>query len=166
MVICGHCNKQPALVHLAEAGDRDGEKTWSFRHLCDGCAREMGLPSAKLLDPLAIFQGPFQLLASKELDIACPQCALKLSDFRRSGRVGCEKCYDAFHDILKEVLEKAHTGKTKHVGRGPGPVGEATGRREDLAALQRRLRAAIESESYEEAARLRDRIRSLEAEAG
>jgi len=161
MLICGQCNKQPAQVHLAEAVDRDGEKTWEFQHLCDSCARDQGLPHAKALDPLLLFQ-PLQILGTKETDVACPGCSLRLSEFRRGGRLGCEKCYEAFRGILREVLEKAHTGKSKHVGRGPGPGGEADGRRDDLEALQRRLRAAIESEAYEEAARLRDRIRTLE----
>ena len=160
MLICGHCNKQPAQVHVAEAVEHDGERIFEFQHLCDSCAREVGLPHAKTLDPLLLFQ-PLQL-ATKEVDSACPQCSLRLSEFRRTGRLGCEKCYDAFKGILREVLEKAHTGKSKHVGRGPGPGGEEGGRRDDLEALQRRLRAAIESEAYEEAARLRDRIKTLE----
>jgi protein arginine kinase activator len=163
MLICGHCNKQPALVHLAEMVESDGKRSWSFQHLCDPCAREMGLPNAKHLDPLALFL-PLQGIAGKEADVTCPQCSMKLSDFRRTGRVGCEKCYEAFADCLKEVLEKSHAGKTKHVGRGPGARGEENARREDLAALQRRLQAAIESEAYEEAARIRDRIKELENE--
>jgi protein-arginine kinase activator protein McsA len=43
--------------------------------------------------------------------------------------------------------------------------GEEASRREDLAALQRKLRQAVESEAYEEAARLRDKIRSIDPQA-
>jgi len=164
MLICGNCNKQPAMVHLAESVERDGEKSWDFQDLCDACAREMGLPHAKLMDPLVLFQ-PFQFQTMREADAACSQCGLKLSEFRRGGRLGCEKCYEAMGPFLKDILEKAHAGKSKHVGRGPGRAGEEAGRRDDLDALQRRLKAAVDSEAYEEAARLRDRIRNLERDS-
>lgn len=164
MLICGHCNKQPAMVHLAEAVERDGERAWEFQDLCDSCAREMGLPHAKLVDPMVLFQ-PFQLGTSREVEAACSQCGLKMSEFRRAGRLGCEKCYEAFGPFMKEILEKAHAGKSTHLGRGPGRTGEESGRRDDLEALQRRLKAAVDSEAYEEAARLRDRIRTLESDA-
>ena len=85
-----------------------------------------------------------------------------LLEFRRGGRLGCEKCYEAMSPFRTEILEKAHAGKSRHVGRGPGRAGEEAGRRDDLDALQRRLKAAVDSEAYEEAARLRDRIRKLE----
>jgi protein arginine kinase activator len=159
MLICSHCNKQHALIHVAEAATRDGKKFWDIQHLCEGCAHELGLPHAKSVELFQSF--PIGVLT----DLKCPQCGLRLSDFRRTGRLGCEKCYEAFKEPLQDVLEKAHAGKTHHVGRAPGMSGEEASRREDLAALQRKLRQAVESEAYEEAARLRDKIRSIDPQA-
>jgi protein arginine kinase activator len=162
MLICGHCNKQTALIHVAESVDREGKKSWDVQHLCEECAHELGLPHAKTLD--SFFQA-LPLGLGLLTETKCSQCGMRFSDFRRTGRLGCEKCYDAFRDSLQEVLDKAHGGKTKHVGRGPGMSGEEATRREDLAVLQRKLRQAVEAEAYEEAARIRDRIRSIDPKA-
>lgn len=159
MLVCSHCNKQHAIIHVAETALRDGKKFWDIQHLCEACAHELGVPHAKTLE--SVFQSfPIGTLTESK----CSQCGLRFSDFRRTGRLGCEKCYDAFQEALQEVLEKAHGGKTKHVGRAPGMTGEEASRREDLAVLQRKLRQAVETESYEEAARLRDKIRGIDSE--
>ena len=157
MHICGHCNKQSAMIHVAETVEREGKSSWDIQHLCDSCAHELGLPHAKTLD--AFFQ---TLPIGSVVDTKCSQCGLRVSDFRRTGRLGCEKCYEAFREPLAEVLEKAQGGKIKHVGRVPGMTGEEASRREDLAALQRKLKQAIEAEAYEDAARLRDKIRAID----
>ena len=62
----------------------------------------------------------------------------------------------------RRSVGKGAGGKTKHVGRVPGMTGEEASRREDLAALQRKLKQAIEAEAYEDAARLRDKIRAID----
>lgn len=162
MLTCTHCNKQSAQIHVAESVEHEGKKSWEIQHLCEECAQEMGLPHAKTLDPMMLFQA---LGVGSATELKCSQCGMRLADFRRSGRLGCEKCYEAFRDALAEVLEKAHGGKTRHVGRGPGMTGEEATRREDVAALQRRLRQAIESEAYEDAAKLRDQIRAIDPQA-
>lgn len=157
---CSHCNKEPALIHVAEVAEREGKTFWDIQHLCDSCAMELGLPHAKTLDSV------FATVPVASLtDAKCSQCSLRFSDFRRTGRLGCEKCYETFRDALQDILEKAHGGKAMHVGRGPGMTGAEAARREDLAALQRKLRQAVESESYEEAARIRDKIRSIDPNA-
>jgi len=157
---CGHCNNKPAMIHVAELVEREGKKAWELQHVCEACAREVGLPQTKLVDSL-LQMAPITALVSK-LEPSCPGCSLRFSEFRRNGRVGCEECYKAFRDVLTDVLEKAHAGKTKHVGRGPGAAGAAAGVQDDLEVLHRKLKVAVESEAYEEAARLRDRIRTLE----
>ncbi|MFN0205374.1 MAG: UvrB/UvrC motif-containing protein [Planctomycetota bacterium] len=159
---CGHCAKQPITIHVAECVEREGETVWDVQHLCDNCATMLGLTHAKSLDAVAMlhFQ-PVPVPAIK--DITCSQCTHKMSDFRRTGRLGCEKCYESFGTQLKEILEKAQAGRTAHVGRAPGMTGEEASRREDLASLNRRLKKAIEREAYEEAAAVRDQIRQIEA---
>ncbi len=149
---------------MAELSEREGEKDWDLHHLCDNCARELGLPHPKLGDALLVLP-PIPLFSTKGSDLACEACGLRFNDFRRAGRVGCEKCYDSFAEPLEEILQKAHAGQSRHVGRGPGASGEVACRRDELAALHRRLKTAIATEAYEEAARLRDLIRGFEEES-
>lgn len=162
---CGHCTKNPVTIHVAESVERDGATVWDVQHLCDNCAQMLGIAQTKQFDPIAMLHMqsfPVPLAAAK--DVICPQCSLKLSEFRRTGRLGCEKCYESFQEPLKEVLDKAHAGKTQHIGRAPGMSDAEASRREHLASLHRRLRKAIECEAYEEAARVRDKIRLLDGE--
>lgn len=167
MPTCGHCSKNPITIHVAEAVEREGTTVWDVQHLCDACAQMLGIAQTKQFDPIAMLHmQAFPVPVSVAKDVVCPQCSMKLAEFRRSGRLGCEKCYEAFKEHLKEVLDRAQGGKTSHVGRAPGMSGEEASRREDMASLQRRLRKAIECEAYEEAARVRDRIRTLEMEGG
>jgi protein arginine kinase activator len=160
MAACGHCGTHQITIHVAEAVEREGKTVWDVQHLCDKCAAMLGLTHAQSLDLSSIlhFQ-PVNLPVAK--DIMCPQCSLKMSEFRRTGRLGCEKCYEAFGPQLREILEKAQAGKTKHEGRAPGMSGEEASRRETLAALQRQLKKAIEREDYEAAAKVRDQIKAL-----
>lgn len=137
---------------------------WDFQHLCDTCAQMLGITQTKSVDPLALLQlHAFPTPVAPIKEIICSQCGLKLSEFRRAGRLGCDKCYEAFKEPMNDVIARAHGGKSLHVGRKPGMSGEETSRQEEVAALNRRLRKAIESEAYEEAARMRDRIKSLES---
>lgn len=164
MANCNQCDKATATIHVAESVRRDSEAeaTWELQHLCDTCAQLLGVTQAKAPDSLGLLQIQAQH-APPVKDVSCAQCGLRLAEFRRTGRLGCPHCYETFRDQLQEVFEKAQGGRAAHTGRAPRMTNEEASRREDLASLQRKLRQAIESESYEEAARVRDRIRQLEA---
>ena len=128
--------------------------------------------------------------SSKVGAVQCDVCGLRYSQFSRVGRVGCAACYDAFGPQLQKILLRIH-GATKHKGRIPGPSERAAAapvptpsptavaapaepsapptapdRDTRLRELRERLREAIESEAYEEAAEIRDEIRTLEQDGG
>ena len=46
----------------------------------------------------------------------CPVCKTTLSDFYRTGMLGCPDCYESFFDEIEEALFKIQ-GKTVHVGK-------------------------------------------------
>jgi protein arginine kinase activator len=71
-------------------------------------------------------------------------------DLRKSGRVGCARCYEVFRKQLLPLLKRIH-GSSVHEQRGADPA---------LGRLREELRRAIEAEDFEQAARLRDRITS------
>jgi protein arginine kinase activator len=89
---------------------------------------------------------------------------MDLEEFRRRGRLGCPKCYEVFKAPVGELLERVH-GARQHVGRLPGVSDGELERMQSLAELRQKLEVAIREEAYENAARLRDEIQQLEAQA-
>ncbi len=68
----------------------------------------------------------------------------------------------AFEAELLPLLENIH-GETEHTGKFPRRAPESSRRQFELVRLRNKLRSAVEAESYEEAARLRDEISDLES---
>jgi len=97
--------------------------------------------------------------------LRCPECGIRLVELRKSGRVGCPRCYEVFRKQIGPLLKRVH-GATEHTGVRPA----GRSRQTDLARLREELRRAIEAEDFEQAARLRDRMgtsgKSPEAEPG
>jgi protein arginine kinase activator len=87
---------------------------------------------------------------------------MTLREFRTAGRWGCARCYATFEQSMRELLRRVH-GSSRHVGRNyRPPEGEGIARASELTDLREQLRRAIESEQFELAADLRDKIRVLE----
>jgi len=165
------CGKKEATVHLTEIVNEESREL----HLCESCAREKGPPEiqdfalAGLLAGLADFGTKLEEGAPGRL--ACPRCKMTYEDFRKGGRLGCGRCYETFHRYLAPLLKRIH-GSTQHVGKRPefgkasAPAEEAKGAEapvEELSRLKEQLAKAVASEQFEEATRLRDQIRALEA---
>ena len=96
----------------------------------------------------------------------CSGCGTTWDKIRHDGRVGCATCYFEFREQLSGVMARVQRGET-HTGKTPRSIEKRQHRlqhlrkRRDnqLAVLQARLQNAVASEKYEEAARLRDKIK-------
>ncbi len=165
MMKCDNCNK-PATVHLTEI--RNGKKV--EKHLCEQCAAQgEGLPVAAhtpINELLTNFVMQHSGLATKQSNAVCEHCGISWAEFRQNGLFGCEHDYELFESDLTPLLQRAHEGGAHHVGKTPtrrGASGAETGRkRADLGRLRKELARAVEVEDYEQAAKLRDRIREAE----
>ncbi|OYV73793.1 MAG: hypothetical protein B7Z72_01695 [Gemmatimonadetes bacterium 21-71-4] len=98
----------------------------------------------------------------------CERCAAErgvettIAEPKHPGRWGCPRCYVAFESSMRGLLRRVH-GSSQHVGESHlVPRSEAVERVATLGELRERLRRAIETEQFELAADLRDRIRVLE----
>ena len=80
---------------------------------------------------------------------------------RNHGRFGCAHDYDAFKPDLLPLMESVH-GDTRHSGKTPRRAPRAKTAQAELAQLRQRLQSLVNEENYEEAARVRDRIKELE----
>jgi protein arginine kinase activator len=166
--LCDRCGKNEAAIHFTQI--QNNETT--TRHLCEGCAHALGLDAgvgagaAAAAAPLADFlaqMGKALVSETASANGVCPSCGLTLADFKRTGRLGCPRCWSAFEPSLRGLLRKLHGG-TQHVGKvylPPDPT--EVDRTARVTSLRRSLQRAVEEEDFERAAGLRDQIRRLEA---
>ena len=91
---------------------------------------------------------------------SCPACGFTRQNLGKTGRLGCPVCYDTFGKTIEEAVGGMQRGP-RHIGKVPRRLmGEITAARE-RGQVEKALGEAIRAEQYEEAARLRDRLRSL-----
>jgi protein arginine kinase activator len=163
-VKCQSCSNV-ATVHLTSIVN--GQK--SDRHLCQQCAeQEQSLQNQELNLPAILHSligqhiGP---LTDELASLVCPACGIKYMEFRAEGRLGCPHDYDVFRVGLEPLLQRIHRSE-RHVGKRPrrSPADPST--IAELVDLKKRLRLAVEAEAYEEAAHLRDLLRTKEASNG
>ncbi len=165
-MLCDNCKERDAVINLTQV-EHDTKVTL---HLCDQCAQQKGVETgtAVLKAPLggfiqALGKGGANALPTAADGLRCAACGSTLKDFRESGRLGCAQCYESFASHLRDLLRRLH-GSSQHVGEryvAPGEAG-TTDPRLQLLDLKEQLRRAVESENFELAAELRDRIRVLE----
>lgn len=168
---CESCKNKHASVFYADEG--------GGRHaLCQSCARTLGkispyspaeegagaikpfIPEPTLLAlceerPVTIYTRR----AGEQAPATCPYCATTLDSVIQNGKVGCPECYTVFRDFL---LPSSLTPENASGARMPLSYRSAIDRTRSIADLKARLRIAVESENYELAATLRDKIRKLE----
>jgi len=143
---CQHCGKNEATFYYKSTVN--GQTTEA--HVCQYCAEELGYTRA--LQTMGrrsrrVFGDPFAMLRDPFFDAFTSHL---LTEFPAPG------------NTLEEAKETVTEKKSDAI------LSEAESRSFDLQrqrnALQLQLRQAIDTENYEEAARLRDAIRALPAE--
>ncbi|MFQ5412357.1 MAG: UvrB/UvrC motif-containing protein [Phycisphaerae bacterium] len=162
--ICQACKKQSATVHLTDITPQ-GEK--SERHLCEECAQREGVTpkpqnNLHLKHLLSAFVEGGKVTAQQIAELTCQTCGLTFVEFRNTGLLGCPGDYDAFEKALVPLIERAHQGASHHIGKIPHRLGTPRAVENDLIRLRRELDHAVDSEQFEQAARIRDRIRTIE----
>jgi protein arginine kinase activator len=159
-MLCELCKQNEATVHLKQIYNGQAKDVT----ICEACAREHGFD---VQSPLAMSDFLFGLGQkqaagdeSKEEDAVCNVCHMRMSDFRKTSRLGCPHCYDSFAEAIEPILAEMHRG-SEH--RGKIPVCAAAGL--EAASLRDALQDAVSEQRFEEAALIRDRIRELNAGA-
>ena len=173
MTLCQSCNNNPATVHVLGVeefrGFKAAENKINLEHLCETCAGAKDVPFA--MPATKQLQNIWELLSQKAQGAptapikapikSCDSCGTDVQTFQRTGRLGCEECYEAFADELSDIFDRIH-GATAHAGRSPGEDPATFERRARVKGLERDLEAAIEQEAYERAAGIRDELKGLE----
>lgn len=168
MMKCDFCNK-PAVVH--EVTVRNGVK--KEVHLCEDHAAEAGVnmpgeqPINQLLTQFVISQESGKAKQPERRKAArsrrtCSECRMTFDEFRKKGVLGCPHCYEAFDSSLNPLIERTQSGATHHVGKAPKRAGRSIDRQLERRRLIKELDDAVNAEQYERAAKIRDRLNTLE----
>jgi protein arginine kinase activator len=162
---CEQCHEREAVIHLTQIVN---EQVTTL-HLCERCAAEKGVesPGAAPKTPLGTFLAAMgqelpETTPTPRNGEACSRCGGSLQDFRESGRLGCPDCYRSFEVPLRDLLRRLH-GSTHHMGERYAERGTpVSAERQQATELREQLRLAVETENFELAAELRDRLRVME----
>lgn len=170
-MMCERCQKRPATVHYTQI--INGQKT--EMHLCEECARETGqlnfepftLPFGSFFSIDNLLSGLMDYTADDYMiqSVKCSFCNSTYEDFKKTGRLGCARCYNVFRDRLMPLVRKIH-GHNLHKGKVPKRAGGNLRIERQIERLREQLNDAVRREAYEEAARLRDQIKELEKKLG
>ncbi|WP_138420206.1 UvrB/UvrC motif-containing protein [Aquibacillus sediminis] len=168
---CQECKERSATLHFTKVVN--GAKTEI--HVCEQCAKEKGYVSDEeeayslhdLLsglfnfEPSSIHTGQQANQVSTEQVLKCPNCGMTYHDFTRVGKFGCAECYHAFEAHLNPIFRRVHSGNTTHDGKIPKRIGSTIQQRKKLDQYRKQLQQLIENEEFEQAAKVRDQIKSL-----
>ncbi|MBD3289648.1 hypothetical protein GF337_12655 [candidate division KSB1 bacterium] len=165
-MICEICHIREASTRFTQLVNLEKKEI----AVCKICAEKKGISN-----PLAGLNDVFENLAyykhsyddseaerEKEADnTICKACNTAWKDFKDNGLLGCSSCYIAFKENLKHMLRRIH-GSEKHIGNRPAKMRDMK-QADDLNELKIEQRKAIERQEFEHAAKLRDKIRDIEA---
>lgn len=168
--LCEECGANEACYTISVM--MGGEVTQ--RHLCADCMAKMNMNLAAgnvkhlLSAIMSAISGAAEAASTSvppEEDVVCERCGTSLSQFTKSGKLGCPCCYTAFRTHLTPMLQQIH-GRVQHAGRKPLDTEAAQQRRSVYDRLSRQLEQAIAMEDFESAAVLRDQLRQISATEG
>ena len=162
-MMCENCGKNPATTHLKTVLNGVVHE----KHFCSYCAANEGygnIGKLSLTNMLASMFGE-SISRGKPISKRCECCGASFSDIAQSGRVGCSECYSTFRAELLPSLNRLH-GKAIHIGNIPSSEKAEETTEEKIKNLKKKMAEAIETERFEDAAKIRDEIRTLEGEQG
>jgi len=172
-VLCENCRERPATIHETLMINGATQAT----HLCEQCLRERAHPGCGVVGGFSFPNLSIHQLLSSFLgqdmsggvyaparplqEPRCGSCGMTYSGFADSGRLGCAQCYEDFEPHLSPLIKRIQ-GTDQHEGKMPKRMGGLARQKHELSTFKRQLAAAVISQQFEEAARLRDRIKQME----
>ncbi|EHM09520.1 uncharacterized protein with conserved CXXC pairs [Thermanaerovibrio velox DSM 12556] len=147
---CERCGRE-ASVNIKALTNGVLREHW----LCGECASKAGFSAGPFSISISLKDLLPSMTSDEGVDLVCPSCGLRWSQFRKTGLLGCGGCYDAFRGRLMPLIARFQGGQF-HRGKRPSD------QQWELKRLREELKAALEEEAYERAAVIRDRIRALE----
>lgn len=186
-MLCQNCGENEANIKYTQ--NINGVK--KQMNLCEKCAKKLGLDGFQFSLPIHFSDFLEDFFQTENSDLLpnfitqnnnlCKTCGEEYDNFIKTGLLGCPECYNSFENKIDPILKKLQ-GNTRHVGRGienknqknririnenkdTENVGKAEKTVEEkIEELQEQLKIAIKEERYEDAAKLRDKIKNMKKE--
>lgn len=121
-----------------------------------------------LLAGLLNMQNSFQPTQTTQIyqsePLQCGECSMTYQQFIQIGRFGCAHCYETFSGQIQPILKRLHSGNWTHNGKIPSRIGGSIQIQKNIENLKKKIAELISLEEFEQAAEIRDQIRSLEKE--
>ena len=157
-MLCEKCHQNNATLYVNELIQGKMEESY----LCNECAKIQNNISGSNQPTFEKFiTGILEMaLGSSAQNLACPNCKMTASEFKKNGRFGCSTCYETFNSILQDALKKIQPGN-EHTGKVPQRLVPLITAKREIEKLKKDLSEAIKQEEYEQAAKLRDQIKDL-----
>ena len=174
---CQRCQKREATVLIRQS--INGHESEVL--LCQECMIEMGsagnygfnfnnipgsgfaapqlFPSHNAPNLTGAYNSGVFVSGKKETPV-CGHCNTTLEEIRKKGKLGCSHCYDTFEEQLGQIFRRIQSGD-KHRGRRIAESkekNEINGIQSSIEELQAKIKAAVEIEDYESAAKYKEEI--------
>jgi protein arginine kinase activator len=162
-MLCNVCGKNEATIHLTEIINNQMLEL----HMCEQCAQEKGadfkshLSFSDLLSGLSDFPFLFEE-KKKKAALKCSNCGLTYDEFAKVGRLGCPACYKNFSRALTPLIKRVQRS-TQHIGKTTLGTGAKVKANMQLKELYEKLKKCVQLEEFEEAAKIRDKIKTFES---
>lgn len=146
-MLCDKCKKYVATFHEKVTINGEGYET----HLCSKCANLTSLSPFDVFN-VPYFNDEYLLEETKK----CPNCKSTFFDFLKNGKLGCKQCYDTFEIEIRDMLENMESpidfDLNEFLDSDKNP---------ELVKLEEEFNKAIEEERYEDAGKLKEKIKQL-----
>ena len=152
-MLCSDCKLREATIRVVT--DINGIRREHY--LCPVCAQKWKQGASE--------HGPgaFSSFGGySERDRVCRSCGTRLSDFSRTGYVGCENCYREFEPYMSRVIARVQ-GNERHRGKFPRSV-RGSALRIEYEGLAEELKRAKDEDRFEDAMRIYKRMNEIRAE--
>ena len=159
-MFCENCGVNKATTHIHSVVNG----VVNEKYLCNHCAASEGysdINNNNLSQMLSSMFGETLNLPVEKNIVHCDCCGSTFADIANSGRCGCAECYSTFYKQLLPYFKRLH-GSTKHTGKTINNIKDYNNPTETIDSLRQLLSKLIQDENYEQAAVIRDKIKSLQ----
>lgn len=179
-MICDNCRKKEAFIHFITFGNngelqkinlcRECVKDFSFLNdAADESRKESPLFNVLAIDLGHLIDGSYQDEGQGQHELSlnvrenkkCSNCGVSIAQVKKSGRLGCPKCYEDFMVELNPFIKIIQSG-IEHKGKIPLNCNKRLKIEKKIKDLKFKLEEQIIIENFEEAAKLRDKITNLQ----
>ncbi len=157
-MLCEKCGVKNATTHIRTVVNGVVHE----KHLCSHCAASESNYDIKNNNLNQILSNMFGNMAAPAQNqiTRCSCCGGTYEDIVDSGKCGCAECYNTFYEQLLPYFKRVH-GSTKHIGKNIDCSDNKNGAN-TIDELRDMLKQLIKEENYEQAAFIRDKIKSLQ----